>query len=342
MEKVVSKKDFDYLEYIGNKNQLISLTEGVLTDGETNGVNFFHVENGGNLSITVLPDRGMDIYQVHYKGKNMNYIAPQGIRNSLSYDEHNRNFLRNFFVGQLTTVGLQNIGVEKEIDGMEQGLHGRINNTRAENVFYQRGIDDGKDYLIIQGTMKEARIFGENLALHRFIRINYEEDKIFIKDIVTNNGYVKRQFALLYHLNYGYPLLDSDTKIIVESEENLPRTEEAKKYLSSWDKIEVPTYPYEERCYFHKIKKDEKGMCKYIVWNPSKTIGAKVEYSGNDLPYFCEWKMLGKGEYVLGMEPMNTYLDGPAVGAKGCKAPILEPGESKEYDIIISYIDKLQ
>jgi hypothetical protein len=51
--------------------------------------------------------------------------------------------------------------------------------------------------------------------------------------------------------------------------------------------------------------------------------------------------MLGKGEYVMGLEPMNIFLDGPKIGEEGCIAPVLGPGESKTYRIRIDFIDQL-
>ena len=67
--------------------------------------------------------------------------------------------------------------------------------------------------------------------------------------------------------------------------------------------IEAPEYPYPERCYFHKIRPDRNGKCSYTVFNEKLAVGVRVEFDAKELPYFCEWKMLGKGEYVLGMEP---------------------------------------
>lgn len=64
--------------YIGNENQLIGYQEAVLSDGMSEGVRVMRIDNGGNLSASVLPGRCMDLFQVRYKGKNMNYLAPQG------------------------------------------------------------------------------------------------------------------------------------------------------------------------------------------------------------------------------------------------------------------------
>lgn len=331
----------EMLQYIGDPDQLISYKESKLTGGFQDGVNAIEVKNGGNLSATILPGRCMDLYQVHYKGKNVSYIAPCGIVAPEYYDAQGTRWLRNFFVGLLTTCGLQHLGSPKIINGEELGLHGRISNTPAENVKYQRGLSNDKPAVSIEGTMREGRIFGENLTLHRKLDFVYEQDEIVLTDTITNHGFGNQQFIYALHLNYGYPLLDEGTRMILDSEEVTPRDENAAKYLDTWQNIEAPGYPYPERCYFHKIAQDSEGMSQYTLFNDKLNIGINVKYRHEDLPYFCEWKMLGKGEYVLGLEPMNIFLDGPKLNEEGCPAPVLAPGESKTYKVVISFVDKI-
>lgn len=336
----MSKTYQERLEYIGDTDQLMSLREAVLTDGFQKGVQVIEVANGGNLSVTVLPGRCMDLYQVRYKGKNMNYIAPCGIVAPEYYDAQGMRWLRSFFVGMLTTCGLQNLGKPAEKDGEELGLHGRIANTPAENVKYERGVKGEKPVITLEGTMREARIFGENLTLHRKLEFEYEKDSILMTDTITNHGFGNRQFVYALHLNYGYPLLEEGTKIILDSLETVPREAHAAKYVDTWRQVEAPQYPYPERCYFHKVQKDKNGMAEYTIFNEKRSIGVNIQYDGNDLPFFCQWKMLGKGEYVMGMEPMNTFMDGPKAGQEGCPAPILKPGESKTYEVRMNFIEK--
>ena len=330
------------LEHIGDLNQLMTLQEATLNGGFQDGVRIMQVENGGNLSVSVLPDRCMDLYQVRYKGKNLNYLAPCGIVAPSYYDAQGTRWLRNFFVGQLTTCGLQHFGNPMVTpDGEELGLHGRIANTPAENVKYERGVKGENPTLTLEGTMREARIFGENLTLHRKLEFQYENDSIVLTDTVTNHGFGDRQFVYALHLNYGYPLLEEGTKLIFDSLETVPREENAAKYADTWKQVEGPAYPYPERCYFHKIAKDENGQSQYTIFNEKRGIGVNIQYDGNDLPFFCEWKMLGKGEYVMGLEPMNVFLDGPKVGQEGCAAPILGAGESKTYKVRLNFIDHM-
>ncbi|MDE7285245.1 MAG: aldose 1-epimerase family protein [Lachnospiraceae bacterium] len=337
----MSKTYKEKLEYVGDFDQLMSLRESILAGGFQKGVQVIEVANGGNLSATVLPGRCMDLYQVRYKGKNMNYIAPCGIVAPEYYDAQGMRWLRNFFVGMLTTCGLQNLGNPVKKDGEELGLHGRIASTPAENVKYERGVKGENPTITLEGTMREARIFGENLTLHRKFEFEYENDSILMTDTITNHGFGNRQFVYALHLNYGYPLLEEGTKLIFDSLETVPREAHAAKYVETWMQVEAPQYPYPERCYFHKIQKDKNGMAQYTVFNEKRSIGVNIQYDGNDLPFFCQWKMLGKGEYVMGMEPMNAFLDGPKVDQEGCSAPILKPGESKTYKVKMNFIEKL-
>lgn len=327
--------------YIGDLDQLVSLRESVLTGGFQDGVRAMEINNGGNLSAIVLPGRCMDIYQVRYKGKNMNYLAPCGIVAPEYYDAQGTRWLRSFFVGMLTTCGLQHFGSPMVRDGEELGLHGRIANAPAENVKYKRGVNDENPTLTVEGVMREARIFGENITLYRTLAFEYEQDSIVLTDTVTNHGFGDRQFVYALHLNYGYPLLEEGCRLLLDSKKVTPREAHAAKYLSSWQQIEAPQYPYPERCYFHEVKRNEACMAQYTLFNEKRGIGINVQYSGKDLPFFCEWKMLGKGEYVMGLEPMNVFLDGPKVGQEGCEAPVLGPGETKTYEVTLRFIDRI-
>jgi hypothetical protein len=331
----------EMLEHIGDLNQLMSCQNYILSGGMQEGVRAIEIKNGGNLSATILPGRCMDIYQVHYKGKNTNYIAPCGIVAPEYYESQGTKWLRNFFVGLLTTCGLQHFGSPKVIDGEDHGLHGRISNTPAENIRIDRLIKNSKPAIKIEGTMREARLFGENLTLKRQMEFSYNKDKIVLKDTITNHGYDNRQFLYALHLNFGYPLLDAETRLIIESEQVTSRDDHAAKYVATWQKIEAPSYPYQERCYFHKLARDLQGMSGYTLFNDKLGLGVKVSYKHDDLPFFCEWKMLGKGEYVLGLEPMNVFLDGPKLNEEGCMAPILAPGADMVYEVEIEFIDKI-
>ena len=104
-------------EYVGDADQLMSVRDARLLNGRQDGVRMIQVDNGGALGCTILPGRAMDCYQMRYKGVNLNYIAPCGIVAPSYYDARGTEWLRSFFVGFLTTCGLQHIGSPMEHSG---------------------------------------------------------------------------------------------------------------------------------------------------------------------------------------------------------------------------------
>jgi hypothetical protein len=63
-------------------------------------------------------------------------------------------------------------------------------------------------------------------------------------------------------------------------------------------------------------------------------IGLRWSYKTANLPYLMEWKMMGEGAYVVGVEPANCDGLGGRVATRELgKLPMLEPGESRDYHI---------
>lgn len=330
----------DERAYIGDVQQLLTLQESKLCGGRQEGVRIVQVHNGADLQISVLPDRCMDFYQIRYKGKNLNYITPAGIVSPVYYDERGLEWLRSFAAGFLTTCGLQNIGGPDLYEGKEHGLHGRIANTPAEGFSARYENQDGVPAAVLQGTMREAVLFGENFTLERKITVPYGKNEIVFSDTVTNRGFRRNHYMLLYHFNYGYPLLSEDTQLTLETEDVAPRNAHAAAHAESWQKVLPPQDDFEEMCYFHKVKKDEKGRARYSLYNPRENIGVELEYDGELLDNFCQWKMFGKGEYVMGLEPANTLLDGFDLAKEKGLLHYLEAGESVTLDFVIRFFEK--
>lgn len=327
--------------YIGDPNQLMSCFEGRLSGGKQDGVRFIQISNGNGFELTLLPDRCLDIYQLRFRGLNVNYISPVGAVAPSYYDRQDIQFLRSFFVGFLTTCGLQNIGGFGVCEGEGQGLHGRISNTPASDCHVRRDWSDGRASIVVTAEMREARLFAENLVLRREIRVFHDTNRFEITDSIRNDAFTARPFVYALHMNYGYPLLEEGTRLLIDSEKLVPRDAEAAKYADSWQTVEAPSAPYTERCYFHQIRPDKAGKRSYALFNEKRKIGVRVSYPAADFPDFCQWKMLGSGEYVMGLEPLAYNLDAPKPGAENCAAPLLQPAETRSFTLTVEGLDEL-
>lgn len=321
-------------KYIGNEDQLMTVQESTLCQGRQKGVKLIHIENSNGLSVSILPDRGMDIYQVRFKGKNLNYIAPCGVVAPEYYDARGLEWLRGFYCGFLTTIGLQHFGGPRG----ENGLHGREAYAPAENVTIERGIEKGQPTVTVKGTMREAMIFGASLRLTRTIKVFCNDNKIEMSDEVENYGFTKQQYVLGYHINYGWPLLSEDTKIEVAHSAVKGRDDYAAKFIKDINKVPAPASDFPERCYIYDMKTTAKNMTGYTIRNAKAGVGVKVSYPTADFPKLCQWQYFTSGQYVMGLEPLVCELDAPLVGEKNSPAPVLAAGQKKEHKITFEFV----
>ena len=340
----MAKNYSEKLRYVGNKNQLFSVKNYIMTDGRANGTRAVDVINGKGLFMTILPDRCLDIYQLIYKDTNMCYISPTGAVHPSYYDNRKLEFLRSFYAGFLTTCGLETICSPCEDEGEELGLHGRIANTPADNFWcaIDENTQSGEPEIVITGTMAQARLFGDKYSLTRRITISTAENKFEIRDTVKNTGFKTSPHMILYHLNYGYPFLDENIEINVPALTSSPRNDYSAKEFSNWRKFDAPRHGIDEFCYYHKLKTDDRGWAGYSLYNPGLKKGISVKYDAAPLDYFIEWKMPGEGDYVLGLEPANCDGESRKTARENNILKFIEAQKEINYHFVVSLSDERQ
>ena len=329
----------EMLKYAGDFSQLFGIKEYMLAGGKANGVKAFDVKNGSGLEFTVLADRCLDIAGLSFKGINCSYISKTGIVAPEYYNENGIGFLRSFHAGFLTTCGLRNVGVPCEENGESFSLHGRISNTPGEEVCAATEWINDVPVLTISGKMREARLFGENLILGRKITCRYGENKIFIQNTVENCGFKREALMLLFHFNLGYPLLDENAMLVTPTQRLTPRDQAAVKGEAEYHQCQQPTPEYSEQVFYHNLKSDQKGNTCVALINEKLKIGAAIHFNKNQLFNFTQWKQMGEGEYVMGMEPCNCYVGGRTDPRNNGILEYLEPGEIRNFDLTIELLN---
>ena len=64
------------------------------------------------------------------------------------------------------------------------------------------------------------------------------------------------------------------------------------------------------------------------MFNRALDFGAFVRFRTAELPHLVQWKMMGQGIYVVGLEPGNCWVQGRAHDRASGVLQFLEPGES--------------
>ena len=324
---------------IGTMRQLAGARELVLNDGPAKDIRLAELENGSGLSFKVLFDRGMDIEEARFKGAPIAWRTPNGPAHPSYAQRDGIGWLRTWGAGLMTGCGMLNVGAPAPVpEGEGTGLHGRLSHIPAENrEIREEWGDDGKYHISVSGTMRQARLYGENLVLRRTVSIVMGENVIKINDEILNDGFKPSPFMMLYHINIGYPVVSRDAVISAVDHNVIPRDDAAAASLNAWHQCAEPDPNAAELCYYHEIPPDNDGMSHCAVRNEKHGIEVEVAYRSAELPYLTQWKMMGLGEYVIGLEPANCHVEGQiAEKEKFGTLKTLEPGEKIEHKLEIA------
>jgi len=316
------KPDISSIHKAGSLRQLAGTRHCILTNGGAGGIRAIDVNTGGGLSYTVLPDRGLDISTASFKGINITYLSPQGELSAAYYNSRENEWLRTFFGGLLTTCGPVNFGPACDDGGASYGIHGRFNVTPATNVC--DGTDVANGVITISGSVSNYVLFGEKLEIKRTITSIVGENTIRINDTIINHGDEATPNMMLYHINFGYPLLDTGSRIYVDSESYTGCDEYSQRDIGEIWNFAPPCPDNLEKNYLHVMKQNARGIAG--VRNEKLDFGAEINFGTASLPFLNQWKYERARDYVLALEPANAPCESIADVRKAGKLPILGPG----------------
>ena len=228
----------------------------------------------------------------------------------------------------LYTCGLRSTGGAHR-DGDEwHPLHGRYHSLLAEDVCTE--VQD--DVIIIKGTVRETALFGHDLVLKRRIEIPVFGAEVTVKDELTNFAHQPEEYALLYHCNFGYPLVSEKAHVeLPEDRKTSPRTEFAATGLGRETTFDKPNPGEEERVFFH-----ENMEHRVAIVNEEAHIRMDMNWS-DSLPILAHWRSMASGDYVCGLEPTNCYIMGRKFERENGTLPVLGAFETVNTQVKISF-----
>ena len=329
------------LAHVGDLSQIAGVERFTYDGGVQNGVQAARVRTNGGLDFTVLLSRGMDISHASYNGFPLAWISQTGAAHPHTFNETGRNWLRTFHGGLLTTCGLQNAGASNTDSGEDLGIHGRISHAPADDIGTKtEWTSDTEAEVSVTGTLREAIVFGENLRLTRRITAPVFGAELSIVDRVENLGWKTVPLMVLYHINFGWPLVSQHTEILTASPlPPVPRDADAERCIARWNRLEMPQEGYAEQCFFHDLPPDEAGQTQILLINRAEQIGVALSFDKANLPFCTEWKMMGQGEYVCGIEPGNCLVLGRRAERNAGRLQHIGGGEEKTFAWRLSVLD---
>jgi hypothetical protein len=330
-----------WLNKISHHSQIGGIETSVLDNGLARGTRIAWINTGTGLRYKVVIDRAMDIADAFYNEHSLSWLSHSSVTPPQPFSNKGIDWLKNFSGGLITTCGLDHAGVPDEFAAEARGLHGPVSNIPAEIIaIHQPDPALGNLEMSITGKILQTQVFGPTLELIRTISGTLGEPYLKIHDVITNRGNTLSTHMLLYHINFGWPMIDEGAEIFFQG--NLTARDDGKGNTIFKGKDFHRCLPpledhsgYGEEAAFIDPAANEKGECFCGVSNKKIGIKAGVIFKKAQLPFLTNWQHWGKGEYVMGLEPANCLPVGRVNAEKQGILQYLKPGEKREYELKI-------
>jgi hypothetical protein len=310
-----------------------------LRGGVREGVEVVEVRVG-QVSFTVLPTRGMGIWRAQVGDVPLGWQSPvRGPvhpRHVPTTEPGGLGWLGGFDE-LLVRCGLQSNGgpVRDERGTLTYGLHGKVANIPAH--FLAVSIDTQTGEVSVIGEVEESRLFHNKLRLRSTISARPGESVIRVVDQVTNLSAEPGELQLLYHVNFGAPLLEAGARVLAPVRDVIPVDARAAEDVETWNVYPAGRAGYTEQCYFLNLLSRDDGSTRVTLHNAAATAGVSLKFDRENLPCFTQWKNTQCHEdgYVTGLEPaINLPNPRPFEAANG-RVTKLAPGEQRTYQLEI-------
>ena len=322
--------------------------KGVLVGGRQHGVDLLRVDNGC-FAFDIIPTRGMGIQEATFDGIRLGWDSPISEVVHPAYVDYEemgglgwlRGFSEWFVRCGMTSVGAPCQDRVKDNQGriMEatRTLHGRVANTPASYVAVRVATEPPYE-IRVHGTVLESRMFGENLRLDTVISTIPGSNQVRIQDRVTNCRAVPDQMQMLYHINYGSPMLEPGSRLLMAADLVMPREPYPRAEVRAYDRYGEPQAGKVEQCFFMLPRADRRGVCCHGLRNSAGDLAISHTYLRKQLPCFTQWKNEAAQQdgYVTGLEPGTSYPNPISFERKQGRIKRLGPGKSWSSEITLA------
>ena len=342
VEKGLAKGDWSISsEDLGVKEHKFTIKNTVLKGGKQDGSELLTIASD-NLTIKLSPTRGLGILSVDGDGLRLGWDSPvDEVVNPKYINLESRGGLGwlDGFNELMVRCGFEWTGHAVQADGMIYTLHGRAQNTPVSRLIVNV-LDKAPYTITVRGLIKENTFKKSNLET--WVSLSYVPGSkdFIVHDVVTNKSDYTRDYQIIYHSNYGTPILEEGARFVAPVKEISPFNDYAKKGLKTWQTYLGPTKDFDEMVFNVYPYADEQGQTQVMVTNQAGDKGAGISFNTNQLPVFSLWKNTDtlKQGYVTGLEPGTSFAYPVTVEREQKRVRQLEPGQSTEFTLVYSLL----
>ena len=339
------KNPLSWQDKVGNISQVGGIETSVVDNGAGQNSRIAWVNTGTGLRYKVVIDRGMDILDAFYNEHSLAWISHGGMM-APETNAREMDWLKTFSGGLMTTCGLTHVGGPEEDEFGKRGLHDQISNIPAnvESVI-QPDPTRGSLEMSISGVIRQTRVFGHRFDFRRKISGSLGSPVIRVEDEVINAGNESTPHMLLYHLNFGWPLIDEGTRLLwtgdCKSRGGAMDNQifgEGKDFITCKPPLKEHSGTG-EACGFVNVNADKNGKVHCGVHNERLGLALAIRFRKDQMPWLTNWQHWGTKEYVTALEPGTHPPIGQSSARKENSLIFLEPGESRKHDLEFEVMD---
>ncbi len=328
----------ELLERVGDIGQIAEVRKSTLADGNSTGVDVFDFTTGSGFAFTVAAGRAMDVTAASYNGMPLAWRSSTGDISGTYFDQEDMEWLRTFFGGLVATCGVTFAGAPCNDDDQELGIHGRIGTVPAKRASFG-GYWEGDEYIMwASGSMREGSLFNDEMELKRVVSTKLGSNTFTIRDTVVNIGWHTTPLMLLYHCNYGFPVVSDGSEVVTPARSATPRDADAEDGKETYHRLHAPVKDYAEKVYYHDVATGADGKTAIGIVNREMGIGGVIRYKPEELPYLIQWKQMGQGWYTCGLEPANCLVEGRDKDREAGRLQFMEPMEERTFELEIGVL----
>jgi hypothetical protein len=326
------------------------VTKARLAGGKQEGVDVIEIDSG-RLRILVVPTRGMGIWQVMDGDVRIGWNSPvkEIVHPSfVSLPARGGLGWLDGFGEFLCRCGLENNGhpgrdTIKDNTGAESStdltLHGKLAYLPAE--FVELRTETTAPYrLMLHGIVAERMMHGPKFRLDTTLTIEPGSHRFRIMDKVVNESASPAEFELLYHTNFGSPLLEAGSELWAPTRKVVPFNDRAAEgNIHDFAKFGPPEVGFVEQVYCLELFGRDNGMTVIGLANKAKDRAVSMKYKTDQLPYLTLWKNTTAIEdgYVTGIEPGTNYPYNRSLERLAGRVPKLPGKQHRLFEIEFAF-----
>ncbi len=316
-----------------------SVSKRTLRGGLSDGVEIIRVSNG-RLEFDLLPTRGMGLWKAWLGDFEIGWQSP--VRGPVHpkfvpLAEPSGLGWLDGFDELVVRCGLESNGAPDfdETGRLKYPLHGRIANRPAHRI--EVVADGDASQIAITGEVEETRFHFTKLRLVSTVSTKPGEAGLTILDEVINLSGSPAEFQMLYHANFGRPLLDPGARFVAPVKRVVPRDARAAEGIFTWDRYPDEIAGYREQVYYMKLHTDPDGNTRTLLRNSGGTRGVSILLNTLQLPCYTLWKNTTTypDGYVTGLEPGTNFPNPRTFEGRKGRVIRLEPGGRAQFEICI-------